>query len=191
MPATSTICSSFDSRQRAALQSHLTERGIETLVHYPIPIPRQAAFAASPPADCPIASAACDQVVSLPFHPALPAADLSAVAGAIHDFRGKLTVRALITGGAGFIGSHLSGALLDAGHQVLILDNLSTGSIENITHLKGRPGFDYHIDSVNNEPLLAELIDRADVVFHFAARGRREADRRAARAHDRNQRPRH
>jgi len=78
-------------------------------------------------------------------------------------------MRVLITGGAGFIGSHLSEALLDAGHQVLILDNLSTGSIDNIAHLKGRAGFTYHIESVNNEPLLAELIDRADVVFHFAA----------------------
>ena len=64
-------------------------------------------------------------------------------------------MRALITGGAGFIGSHLSEALLDAGHHVLILDNLSTGSIENITHLKGRQGFEYFIDTVENEPLLA------------------------------------
>jgi nucleoside-diphosphate-sugar epimerase len=78
-------------------------------------------------------------------------------------------MRALITGGAGFIGSHLSEALLDAGHHVIVLDNLSTGSIDNITHLKGRAGFSYHIESVNNEPLLAELIDQADVVFHFAA----------------------
>jgi UDP-glucose 4-epimerase len=78
-------------------------------------------------------------------------------------------VRALITGGAGFIGSHLAETLLDGGHQVLILDNLSTGSIDNITHLKGRAGFEYYIDSVNNEPLLAELIDQADVVFHLAA----------------------
>jgi UDP-glucose 4-epimerase len=78
-------------------------------------------------------------------------------------------VRALITGGAGFIGSHLCEALLDAGHEVLILDNLSTGSIDNISHLKSRAGFEYFIDSVNNEPLLAELIDRSDVVFHFAA----------------------
>jgi UDP-glucose 4-epimerase len=78
-------------------------------------------------------------------------------------------VRALITGGAGFIGSHLSEALLEAGHEVLILDNLSTGSIDNVRHLKGRPGFEYFIDSVDNEPLLAELIDRSDVVFHFAA----------------------
>jgi len=59
--------------------------------------------------------------------------------------------------------------LLDQGHQVQILDNLSTGSIDNITHLKGRPGFEYFIDTVTNEPLLAELIDRSDVVFHFAA----------------------
>jgi nucleoside-diphosphate-sugar epimerase len=78
-------------------------------------------------------------------------------------------MRALITGGAGFIGSHLSEALLDRGHHVLILDNLSTGSIDNIAHLKGRRGFEYFIDSVDNEPLLAELIDRSDVVFHFAA----------------------
>jgi UDP-glucose 4-epimerase len=78
-------------------------------------------------------------------------------------------MRALITGGAGFIGSHLAEALLSGGHQVLILDNLSTGSIENIAHLKGRPGFEYFIESVDNEPLLAELIDRSDVVFHLAA----------------------
>ena len=78
-------------------------------------------------------------------------------------------MRALITGGAGFIGSHLSEALLQEGHEVLVLDNLSTGSIDNIAHLKARPGFEYFIDSVNNEPLLAELIDRSDVVFHFAA----------------------
>jgi UDP-glucose 4-epimerase len=78
-------------------------------------------------------------------------------------------LRALITGGAGFIGSHLSDALLASGHQVLLLDNLSTGSIENIAHLKGRQGFEYFIDSVDNEPLLAELIDSSDVVFHLAA----------------------
>jgi UDP-glucose 4-epimerase len=78
-------------------------------------------------------------------------------------------VRAFITGGAGFIGSHLSEALLDQGHEVLVLDNLSTGSFDNIAHLKGRAGFEYFIDSVENEPLLAELIDRSDVVFHLAA----------------------
>jgi UDP-glucose 4-epimerase len=78
-------------------------------------------------------------------------------------------VRALITGGAGFVGSHLAEHLLAGGHEVLILDNLSTGSIDNITHLKGRPRFDYTIDSVSNGPLVAELIDRSDVVFHLAA----------------------
>jgi len=78
-------------------------------------------------------------------------------------------VNALITGGAGFIGSHLAEQLLDQGHGVIVLDNLSTGSIENIRHLKGREGFSYTIDSITNESLLAELIDRSDVVFHLAA----------------------
>ena len=78
-------------------------------------------------------------------------------------------MRALITGGAGFIGSHMSEALLNERHQVLVLDDLSTGSIDNIAHLKNRSGFEYFIDSVDNEPLLAELIDRSDVVLHFAA----------------------
>jgi len=76
---------------------------------------------------------------------------------------------ALITGGAGFVGSHLAERLLAAGHEVLVLDNLSTGSIDNIAHLKNTPGFSYVIDSVMNEPLVAEMIDRSDVVFHLAA----------------------
>jgi UDP-glucose 4-epimerase len=78
-------------------------------------------------------------------------------------------MRALITGGAGFIGSHLAEAVLAGGDNVFVLDNLSTGSMENIVHLKGRAGFEYFIDSVENEGLLAELVDRADVIFHFAA----------------------
>jgi Nucleoside-diphosphate-sugar epimerases len=78
-------------------------------------------------------------------------------------------VRALITGGAGFIGSHLAEALLEHGDRVIVIDNLSTGSIDNIMHLKGRAGFEYFIESVDNEPFLAELIDRSDVVFHLAA----------------------
>jgi UDP-glucose 4-epimerase len=78
-------------------------------------------------------------------------------------------MRMLITGGAGFIGSHLAEALLNEGHEVYVLDDLSTGSIENIAHLKGRPLFHYTIDSVFNEPLVAELVDRADIVFHLAA----------------------
>jgi len=84
--------------------------------------------------------------------------------------------RALITGGAGFIGSHLAEALLAAGYEVLVIDDLSTGSIENIDHLKvygGGPSddgrFHYVIDSIMNVPILAELVDRCDVIFHLAA----------------------
>jgi UDP-glucose 4-epimerase len=78
-------------------------------------------------------------------------------------------MRILITGGAGFIGSHLSEALLEAGHQVFVLDDLSTGSIDNIAHLKQVSGFHYTIDTVFNDSLVAELVDRADVIFHLAA----------------------
>jgi len=78
-------------------------------------------------------------------------------------------MRLLLTGGAGFVGSHLSEHLLEAGHHVSVLDNLSTGSIDNIAHLKDHPRFSYTIDSVTNEPLLAELIDGADAIFHLAA----------------------
>jgi UDP-glucose 4-epimerase len=78
-------------------------------------------------------------------------------------------MRVLITGGAGFVGSHLCEAFLERGDEVFVLDNLSTGSIDNIAHLKGRAGFDYVIDDVENESLLAEHIDRAGVVVHLAA----------------------
>ena len=78
-------------------------------------------------------------------------------------------MKVFITGGAGFVGGHLSETFLDAGHDVEILDDLSTGSIENIEHLKGRKGFSYTIDTVMNESLTAELIDRADVGVHRAA----------------------
>ena len=78
-------------------------------------------------------------------------------------------MRVLITGGSGFIGGHLAEALLDAGHTVFVIDDLSTGSIENIAHLKGRPQFHYTIDTVFNDAVVAELVDRADVVFHLAA----------------------
>ena len=78
-------------------------------------------------------------------------------------------MRVLITGGAGFIGSHLSEALLERGDEVFILDNLSTGSIDNVVHLKANPRFHYTIDTVENEQVLAELIDRCDIVVHLAA----------------------
>lgn len=78
-------------------------------------------------------------------------------------------MRVLITGGAGFVGSHLAEALLARGDEVFILDNLSTGSIDNVLHLKNHPDFHYTIDSVTNEPVLAELVDRADIVVHLAA----------------------
>jgi UDP-glucose 4-epimerase len=78
-------------------------------------------------------------------------------------------MRVLITGGAGFVGSHLSEALLERGDDVFILDNLSTGSIDNVVHLKTNPRFHYTIDTVANEPVLAELIDRCDIVMHLAA----------------------
>ena len=77
--------------------------------------------------------------------------------------------KVLITGGGGFIGSHLAEALLEQNHEVQIIDDLSTGSIENIEHLKPHPHFSYVIDTVMNRPLMAELVDRADVVFHLAA----------------------
>jgi UDP-glucose 4-epimerase len=77
--------------------------------------------------------------------------------------------RLLVTGGAGFIGSHLSEHLLDLGHHVMVLDDLSTGSIENIQHLKSNERFEYVIDTVENRPVAAELVDRADQVVHLAA----------------------
>lgn len=78
-------------------------------------------------------------------------------------------MRVLITGGAGFIGSHLAEAYLDRGDEVYVIDDLSTGSIDNIHHLKNQPRFHYVIDSVQNVPVLAEMIDRCDVIFHLAA----------------------
>jgi nucleoside-diphosphate-sugar epimerase len=78
-------------------------------------------------------------------------------------------MKALITGGAGFVGSHLAEALVARGDEVYVLDDLSTGSIENIEHLKTMPRFHYSIESIMNEPMTAELVDRVDVVFHLAA----------------------
>jgi UDP-glucose 4-epimerase len=78
-------------------------------------------------------------------------------------------MRVLITGGAGFIGSHLADVCLARGDDVFVLDDLSTGSIDNIRHLRGRPRFQYTIDSVHHAPVVAELVDQCDVVVHLAA----------------------
>ncbi len=78
-------------------------------------------------------------------------------------------MRCLVTGGAGFIGSHLAEALLRRDHAVTVIDDLSTGDIENIEPLKTDVRFRYVIDTVLNHRLMAELVDWADVIFHLAA----------------------
>jgi UDP-glucose 4-epimerase len=78
-------------------------------------------------------------------------------------------LRFLITGGAGFIGSHLAERLLSRGDRVVLLDNLSTGSMDNIRHLKSFEGMEYHLDNIENRQLVAELVDDADAVIHLAA----------------------
>ena len=75
----------------------------------------------------------------------------------------------MITGGAGFIGSHLADAYLQRECDVYVIDDLSTGKIENIQHLKGNKRFHYTIESVHNQPVTAELVDQCDVIFHLAA----------------------
>jgi UDP-glucose 4-epimerase len=78
-------------------------------------------------------------------------------------------MRVLITGGAGFIGSHLAEALLRRGCEVMVLDDLSTGRLENIVHLRAFDRFEYTIGSVTNDKVVAALMDQCDVVFHLAA----------------------
>jgi UDP-glucose 4-epimerase len=78
-------------------------------------------------------------------------------------------VTALITGGAGFIGSHLTEALLKRGEKVIILDDLSTGSVENVRQLRSDPRVCCVFESVMNRSLLSELVDEADTVYHLAA----------------------
>ncbi|HEU5181636.1 MAG TPA: GDP-mannose 4,6-dehydratase [Candidatus Polarisedimenticolia bacterium] len=78
-------------------------------------------------------------------------------------------MRILITGGAGFVGSHLTEAYLQRGDEVWVMDDLSTGGIQNVEHLRGTKGFHYLVDTVMNVPMLAECIDRCDVVIHLAA----------------------
>ena len=78
-------------------------------------------------------------------------------------------MKVLITGGAGFIGSHLAERLLSQGADIMALDDLSTGAMANIDHLIGRDGFSYRIGSVIDAPLVAELVDRSDITVHLAA----------------------
>ena len=75
----------------------------------------------------------------------------------------------LVTGGAGFIGSHLSERLLAEGHRVLVLDDLSTGRYENIAHLEGRPGFELRVASVIDPPIVERCVNECDAVFHLAS----------------------
>ncbi len=75
----------------------------------------------------------------------------------------------LITGGAGFIGSYLSEALLKEGHTVFVLDDLSTGSMTNIEHIKNHPNFHCTINTIMNHQLLDEMVDRCDLIYHLAA----------------------
>jgi len=75
----------------------------------------------------------------------------------------------LITGGAGFIGSHLAERLLERGDRVRVVDNLSTGSAQNIQHLKARRGFECFLDTITNQRLMAELVDETDIIYHLAA----------------------
>ena len=78
-------------------------------------------------------------------------------------------MRVLVTGGAGFIGSHLSERLLSLGHKVVVIDDLSTGSLENIAGCRDHGDYSFHHDSIFNHQLMAELINGSDVVFHLAA----------------------
>lgn len=78
-------------------------------------------------------------------------------------------MKVFITGGAGFIGSHLATRLLDRGDKVLVLDDLSTGSMDNIAHLAGHPNFSYRIGSALDAPLVSECVDQCDVTVHLAA----------------------
>jgi UDP-glucose 4-epimerase len=75
-------------------------------------------------------------------------------------------MRVLVTGGAGYIGSHLVDALIRRGDDVLVIDNLSTGRFDNIRHLQGHPAFRFINDTILNEPLLERMIPSRDLVFH-------------------------
>lgn len=83
--------------------------------------------------------------------------------------RSSTPSRVLITGGIGFVGSHLAGTLLEQGHEVTVVDNLSTGRLDNVRHLTGHPGFHFAIDDITNAAVLDRLVSNCDVIFHLAA----------------------
>jgi UDP-glucose 4-epimerase len=91
------------------------------------------------------------------------------VAQEVRPFRGQRPRRALVTGGAGFIGSHLAELLLEDGWEVYVLDDISTGSVANIAHLREHPRFHLVIDSVLSPAVVNELVYKCDVVYHLAA----------------------
>jgi UDP-glucose 4-epimerase len=88
---------------------------------------------------------------------------------ALNPYRTNLPTQVLITGGAGFIGSHLAEALLERGHRVTIVDDLSTGRFENIAHLTGDPRFHFAIESITNEAVMDRLVSECSLIFHLAA----------------------
>ena len=85
------------------------------------------------------------------------------------DFPGSNGQSVLITGGSGFIGSHLADNLLDAGYQVTTIDDLSTGRQANLNHLVDRPGFQFVVDSITNDLVMDRLVSECDIIFHMAA----------------------
>jgi len=79
------------------------------------------------------------------------------------------TLRALITGGAGFIGSHLADVLIQQGHTVTIIDDLSTGRMENFAHLRAMPQFSFAVETIMNEAVMDRLVSECDIIYHLAA----------------------
>ncbi len=78
-------------------------------------------------------------------------------------------MRALITGGAGFIGSHLADALLGLGHDVTVIDDLSTGSLDNLAKARACPRFQFANETIRNETVMDRLVSECDVVYHLAS----------------------
>jgi hypothetical protein len=152
------------TRQRQELQRELLARGIETLVHYPVPIPAQPAMRAVNPASCPVAARACDEVLSLPLH------QRRVTRGGRR--RGRNQGDFVRAQSPAEPGSSAPSVGKPIAVKTCSFSTTSTGSTATSTTLKAARSIHR---PVNNEALLAELIDRSDVVFHFAARRRRQA----------------